>query len=682
MPKNPKKRIDTINKLITPSEISLMDTILDVELDVEYLDGKVKRIDKTVENLIGAVEDVQKTPGPAGKDGKDGVSAKPLNEEKIISRVVSKVSNMIQVPSVDIEAIIDEIKSDLPKPGKNIQLDTPMQLANKLNTLENEIDFKVLKNVPKFGKALAKDGYPYGLPQPAASLTYQLGGAQVGRGNILNLVAGTNVTIDAVPNGDKMTYTINATGGGGGTPAAPDTSIQFNDGGAFGGDVDWTFTDNADPGQKVVTLRGNRYFIPNTTSIAFGNNAGPLGNSAALRGMFFGANAGVNITGNDNTLFGYFAGAALGTAVGNSFFGSSAGANNSANLGTFMGYQAGLQNNTGQENCFFGALAGTNNTMGNSNCFYGSSAGGLNTSGARDSYYGQQAGYMASGNDNAYYGNQSGAGIVNPNSGSQNSFYGSESGEANTTGANNCYYGFKSGETNTTASRNSFFGVLTASSGATIGDSIAIGYGATVTAANQMVVGSTTVATTNVYIGNGVTNATPQGFTLEGTGKSGANGTGGPVTIAGGAGSGNVLGGSVFINTYIVQASGSGTQLFQQTNVEFNPNKASLFFGRVEENVGSDTAAANDLTLAYNGNFFTITGNTTINAITVADWQAGSQIVLLFTGTPTVKHNTAGGAGTASLFLAGSVDLTAANNTILGLRYDGVQWQEEFRKVA
>lgn len=109
---------------------------------------------------------------------------------------------------------------------------------------------------------------------------------------------------------------------------------------------------------------------------------------------------------------------------------------------------------------------------------------------------------------------------------------------------------------------------------------------------------------------------------------------------------------------------------------------ASRFDGRVLPAEGASIAAANSLTLGADGNTFLITGNTQINAITTSGWTAGSYITLLFSGTPTVKNNTAGGAGTAVLLLSGSADLTAANNTVLGLFYDGTQWQETFRKVA
>ena len=57
-------------------------------------------------------------------------------------------------------------------------------------------------------------------------------------------------------------------------------------------------------------------------------------------------------------------------------------------------------------------------------------------------------------------------------------------------------------------------------------------------------------------------------------------------------------------------------------------------------------------------------------------------MVLIFSGAPTVKHNTAGGAGTAVMKLEGSVDFAAAADSVLAFTYDGSAWQEESRKVA
>lgn len=91
--------------------------------------------------------------------------------------------------------------------------------------------------------------------------------------------------------------------------------------------------------------------------------------------------------------------------------------------------------------------------------------------------------------------------------------------------------------------------------------------------------------------------------------------------------------------------------------------------------------AANDLTLGAT-NLNLVSGNTQINALTITGWTAGAEVTLIFSGTPTVKHNTAGGGGTAVMLLAGSVDLVAAANTVLTLIYDGTSWQEKSRKVA
>lgn len=103
---------------------------------------------------------------------------------------------------------------------------------------------------------------------------------------------------------------------------------------------------------------------------------------------------------------------------------------------------------------------------------------------------------------------------------------------------------------------------------------------------------------------------------------------------------------------------------------------------RRQDAKGADIVAANDLTLGNDGTLFTVTGNTQINGIRVLNWQAGAEIDILFTGAPTIKHNTAASAGFASLKLNGSADLAAAADTLLTLRYDGTYWQEKGRKVA
>jgi hypothetical protein len=118
-----------------------------------------------------------------------------------------------------------------------------------------------------------------------------------------------------------------------------------------------------------------------------------------------------------------------------------------------------------------------------------------------------------------------------------------------------------------------------------------------------------------------------------------------------------------------------GTQVFQI-------NGSGALSGRWGLNKGADVVAAGDLTLGSDGNLFTITGATTINAITTANWRSGSQIAFIFTGAPLVKNNTAGGAGTATMLLSGRTDFQAAAGDYIAFQYDGTNWYETERQLA
>ena len=78
---------------------------------------------------------------------------------------------------------------------------------------------------------------------------------------VSKIIAGTNVTIS--PTSGYGDVTINASGGGGGTPASPNNSVQYNDGGSFGGDGAFTFNDTT-----------NDLTVTNTNSHFFGTNIG------------------------------------------------------------------------------------------------------------------------------------------------------------------------------------------------------------------------------------------------------------------------------------------------------------------------------------------------------------------------------------------------------------------------
>lgn len=116
-------------------------------------------------------------------------------------------------------------------------------------------------------------------------------------------------------------------------------------------------------------------------------------------------------------------------------------------------------------------------------------------------------------------------------------------------------------------------------------------------------------------------------------------------------------------------------------DVEFQETILFMTDGRFEMDKGAALVAANDLVLGEDGNSFEITGATQINAIAIADWQAGSVVYLLFNSSLTVKHNTAGGAGTAPILLQGAVDFAVDSGSVLQLIYNGTQWEEIGRKT-
>lgn len=89
---------------------------------------------------------------------------------------------------------------------------------------------------------------------------------------------------------------------------------------------------------------------------------------------------------------------------------------------------------------------------------------------------------------------------------------------------------------------------------------------------------------------------------------------------------------------------------------------------------GANVTAANDLALGFGGNFFTITGNTEIQRVANVGWTAGSEIKLLFTGSPTVKHNQSVTAGFSTILVDGNADYAPTAGSIADLFFDGTNF--------
>jgi hypothetical protein len=130
----------------------------------------------------------------------------------------------------------------------------------------------------------------------------------------------------------------------------------------------------------------------------------------------------------------------------------------------------------------------------------------------------------------------------------------------------------------------------------------------------------------------------------------------------------------------------SGTAYLQTSGTEVNTGSATLrCSNRISEKQGAAIASGSTTTLGVDGNYFHVTGTTTINYITTTGIQAGHIVDLYFDGALTVTHN-AGSVpgGTNAIQLVGGVNLSAAANSKLTLRLDSTlsKWVEIGRSGA
>jgi hypothetical protein len=202
-------------------------------------------------------------------------------------------------------------------------------------------------------------------------------------------------------------------------------------------------------------LANSPNYIQNTGVQQAASNFNISGNGTAagtLSGGIVNAGSQFNLN-NSRVLFAGSTGISVGINAGigsnAAFFGRDAGIVNTGPANTFLGYHAGDDNTSGGNNTFVGFVAGQNTITGGSNSFVGANAGEFNT-----------------GSDNVAIGANAGGPV---NAGDGNTFLGARTGSSN-------------GLTNATA----------------------VGYRATVTQSNSLVLGSINggfAEDTNVGIG-------------------------------------------------------------------------------------------------------------------------------------------------------------------------------------
>ncbi len=196
---------------------------------------------------------------------------------------------------------------------------------------------------------------------------------------------------------------------------------------------------------------------------------------------------------------------------------------------------------------------------------------------------------------------------------------------------------------------------------------IALGRGATTTAANQLVVGSGTGAISQVFIGNGFSNAAPSDVTIQGTGGSGTDVAGASLNLSSGVGTGLGAGGNInFKVATPAGGTGSSANVAQTVATISGTNGAAVFKNFVNGTAGFDVqtqGGASILTVNSSTPGVTINGTATIQggsgAGAVSVQAAASATISI--GTANANTITVGNAASTAAITIGQ---STASNTI------------------
>jgi hypothetical protein len=115
---------------------------------------------------------------------------------------------------------------------------------------------------------------------------------------------------------------------------------------------------------------------------------------------------------------------------------------------------------------------------------------------------------------------------------------------------------------------------------------VLLGFKATATAASQLIAGSADGPITSAYLGEGVTSASPQDFTMHATGGNASSVSAGDWILAGGV---TVAGGAGIGGRLLFRTAGTDTLV---TRLTIDQNGLSTFTGNVDATLGLDVTGA------------------------------------------------------------------------------------------
>jgi trimeric autotransporter adhesin len=284
------------------------------------------------------------------------------------------------------------------------------------------------------------------------------GYASTGSGNsILGVAAGYNTT------GNDNTF-IGIASGFSNTSGTTNTYVGANSGGGA------AFTNATALGNGATATASNQVMLGDG-SVTQVTTAGAINTETAFT---IGAENALRWNTVTSTLS---VGISAASGSGNVFVGEGAGAVASGDNNVMIGNAAGvLSSATSDQNVIIGTTAGYQ-LNGDNNVALGGGEVGRNHNGDNSVFIGYAAGsHFAFG------------GPVADN----NTMVGAETGRATSTGGSNTFLGYNSGSSNTTGNQNTYLGA-TSTGGAALDNATAVGYGATATSSNQVVLGNGSV---------------------------------------------------------------------------------------------------------------------------------------------------------------------------------------------
>lgn len=194
---NDEKKLDKFLDFAEDPKLAVYDELIEIGENIDELSDIFENVDLSQLDYIQGEKGDKGDKGDKGEKGDTGEKGKDGIDGK------DGINGTDGIDGIDGKDGKDGIDG---KDGKDGSPDAPEDIVNKLESLSGVKRLKAtaIQGIEDFVK-LGKDGYPKNLPQPAASLTYKLNGAQTGRGNILNVI-GNGITSST--DGDTTTYDL------------------------------------------------------------------------------------------------------------------------------------------------------------------------------------------------------------------------------------------------------------------------------------------------------------------------------------------------------------------------------------------------------------------------------------------------------------------------------------------